>query len=556
MELSPIYQSRLHREQPSTKSIRLVGPSSSVPNFQAMKAEWKGMQPHRQELNYSATMPSQFRRRRDNLGGQADAHLAQEFRYWELREYARDMDRNDIIVGQLFDKACDNVLGSGLVPHPATGDEPLNNEIRLMWEEWATDRRLCDYAWRHPFFKLERFALRGMHIDGDHFAIFRNEQLQLFEGDRVASPDNLNDDVVHGIVLDPKTDRVLKYLFLNYIPGTRKQRVRRTPLSVDSKDITAVPAFDEQGWPNVLHIYDPKRLTQTRGITALAPCFDLVGMFEDINFARLVQQQVVSCIAAFIQSERDNQWGNRQEQDEDDGSTTTLEELTPGLVHRLRPGEKIEGFSPGVPGPEFQEHVRLILRLIGGVVGMPLELVMMDTSDTTFHGYRGVLQMARRGFVRQHMSLISTFHRPIYEHLLRSWLPKLGRAASKNREIYRHAWQVPGFPYVDPKVEAEADKVRLQNLLISPRRLHAEQGNDFDAIYKETIEDNGKAIDEAQAKADELNKRHKDLEFPINWRDILNMDHPAGSTRQVKETNEAPPAPGAAPKGAPKKEPK
>lgn len=544
MELSGLYNTRYRREQPTERAIRLVGQASSVPNFQAAKEAWKGQQPHRQELNYNATQPSQFRRTRLNLGGSADAHYAQEFRYWEMREYARDMDRNDIVVGQLFDKVCDNILGAGLVPHPATDDEVLDTEIRAMWDEWALDPRRCDYAWQHPFTKLERFALRGMHIDGDHFGVFRNDQIQLFEGDRVSSPDNLTDDTVHGIVLDPETSRPLKYLFLKYNPGTRKQRIRRTPLSVNSSDIIPIPAFDNLGNPNVLHVFDPKRLTQTRGVTSLAPCFDYVGMFEDINFARLVQQQVVSCIAAFITSERDMQWGNREEQTETDGSTTTLEELTPGLVHRLRPGEKINAFSPGVPGPDFQQHIRLIVRLLGGTVGMPLELVMMDTSDTTFHGYRGVLQMARRGFIRQHIALVSRFHAPIYQHNLRLWLPKLGRAAEKNKLIFRHAWQVPGFPYVDPKVEAEADKIRLQNVLISPRRLHAEQGNDWDVIYKEQVEDYSKAIDYAQTKADELNKKHKDMEIPINWRDILNMDHPAGSTRQVKETNEPPPAPG------------
>jgi capsid protein len=257
-------------------------------------------------------------------------------------------------------------------------------------------------------------------------------------------------------------------------------------------------------------------------------------MFEDVNFAKLVQQQVVSCIAAFITSERDLQWGAREEQSESDGSTTTLEELTPGLVHRLRPGESLESFSPNVPSPEFMHHVRLIVRLIGGCIGMPLELVMLDTTDTTFHGYRGVLQQARKGFERRQQLIVSCFHRPVVTHLLQQWALE-DPALRRNKNLLRHSWTAPGFPYVDPKVDAQADQIRMRSCLASPRRIHAEQGASWDDVQVEIVDDMGSAIEKALTKAKELNDKFPDEDNPVTWREVLNLDNPAGNTRTVRE---------------------
>lgn len=559
MDLAQLYSKEPTRNGTAQeRSIRVV---HALPAFAGMKAAIK--ERRLQELNYAATDPSQFRRTRNNLGGTGDAHYAQEFRYWNMREYARDMDRNDIFVGQLFTRACDNILGSGLMPHPATGDDGLNAEIRERWKEWAQDPKRCDYSQRHPFWKVEQFNARTAMVDGDAFDIVRASKgpdgdevcLQYHEGDKVASPDNQNDDIVHGIEIDYVTDRVLGYHFLVPKPGQRKQRIRRIPTQVAQNQTIVIPAFDKDtGWPNVLHVFDPERMTQNRGVTVLHACFDAIGMFEDINYARLVQQQVVSSIAAFITSEKNFQFGAQTEETQADASDRVSEEIIPGAMVRLRPGEKVAPFTSGVPGPEFQQHVRLILRLVGGCIGMPLELSMMDTSDTTFHGYRGVLQMARRGFIRQHLALTSRLHRPTYERLVSSWFP--GRTGRQERLLLKHEWQVPGFPYVDPKVEAEADKVRSKNLLTSPRRLHAEQGNNWEDVSKEIVEDYSSAIKMAVKKAKELNTGNDD-EDRVTWRDVLNLDAPAGVTRQVKEQFADPP-PGAAPAGgkpAPKKAP-
>jgi capsid protein len=388
-------------------------------------------------------------------------------------------------------------------------------------------------------------VLRQTFVDGDHLILPQQDlSLQLIEGHQLTSPDNLQDDVVHGVRVDTRTGRPLEYFFLGDKPGQRKWHGRRVPASYQNEDLIRIPAFSENR-PNVFHIFNPQRVSQTRGVTAFRAVFDLLGMFEDINFARLVQQQVVSCVAVFLTRERDYQWGNRTTEDEEDGTTTYFEELSPGLVARLKPGEKAEGFSPAVPNPEFFDHVRLVLRLVGMALGMPLELVTLDTTDTTFHGYRGALDQARISFRRIQKWYSRLFHRRVYQMLVRAWSPELlvGRTAQRvgngKLQLMRHEWHGRGWPYVEPKLDAEADTVRLRNGLTSPRRVHAERsGSEWKQIQKEIVEDYGMAIKNAVAEAEKINQTLDDdsLQPKVTWRDVLNLDAPQGMTRQEKIT--------------------
>lgn len=529
MEFSSFYG---RSETPSSagtgKAIRVIRALEHLqPRLRAMKDEYK--------LNYAATEPSRFRRTRYNLGGTADAHYQNEFRFWEMREYVRDMDRNDPILGQLVNRALDNILGCGMEPEPLTGDPGFNVELKERWNEHKDDPRLVSSSWRFTFADIERLLLRHVFVDGDVCAVPHPEtvQLQLLEGQRLTSPPSF-DNVVHGVELDVESGRVMNYFFLKSNPDQHQVRLRRVPVSVTSDMLTKVPAFDALGEPQVYHVLDPDRITQHRGVTAFHAVFDTLGMLEDVNFARLVQQQVVSCIAAFITRTRDFQWGNREEETEDDGTTTYFEELSPGLTARLRPGEDIKGFSPNVPNPEYLDFVSLILRMIGAALGMPLELVLLDTTRTTFHGYRGVLQQARKSFERKQKWFPRQFHRPYWRRLLRHWFPDWEARLRRDPFFFRHNWKTEGWPYVDPKTDVQADNERLRNGLISPRRLQRERGHDWDEVKQEIVQDWESAIDLAMEAAQRLNEKYDTEE--ISWRDMLNLNNPTGQTVSVART--------------------
>jgi len=495
----------------------LIAPANVKKGFQSGLSKIKAA--------YQAGIPSRFQRIRHRLHGTADAHYSSRLEFNRIREYARDMDRNDAIIGQLTDRAVGNIVGSGFRLIPQTGDKEIDKLHQQRFNKWAKKPSSCDVKSKFSFRAMEGLTLRHRFIDGDIFAIPTDEtKVQLVEGQYVASPANTRDGIVHGVELDDQ-EKVVRYWFQK--PELIDREINVDKVAVGPEGYEKRPAFDRDGNPLVLHIFDPKRVTQSRGVSAFAPVFNITGMFEDTNFAKLVQQQIASCIAMFIERENDFQLGSRRSQTEDDSTTAQLEEISPGLVIRGKKGEKMHAFSPNLQIGEWSDHARMLLRMVGAAIGMPLTLVLLDTTNTTFHGYRGELQQAQMGFKRVQDSLEEQFHRPVYEWLIRQWYSdqEIALYASRGIDLFNHRWSRPGWPYFDPKTEAEADVVALENLLISPRDLANARGRDWEDIVRETVEDRSLAI---RLAVEESQAILSDLGLEVDWRDLLNLKTPTG----------------------------
>lgn len=470
--------------------------------------------------DYEAARSSRFRRARSGLGGTADAHLISEAKYWELREYARDAVRNDMILGQAVDRAVQNIHRTGFDLECQTGDDALDDEIWAAFWGWANDRRVCDVRGLHTLRRLGDLVLSGGFVDGDIFALpLMDGQLQLVEGDCCVTPSGTSRKVRYGIFLD-EVDRPKEYWFAK--PNYDRRNIAKVG------QVTRYPAYDEDGEPAVLHFFRPSRYTATRGVPVFAPVFNTLSMLDDLNLAKLVQAQVVSCIAAFIEGSGVSATGpqtNVSEGQVDGGLSTRIEEkLRPGLMLKRPKGEKITGFSPGVPNPEYFEHAYMLLRIIGANLGLPITLLMLDTHDTVFHGYRGELQQARMGFERIQRDLIELFYAPVYRWKVRQFVES-GRLSSpsvraklENGTLFAHRWQPPAWPYVDPMTDAQADALVIDRGLASPRGVAAGRGLDYDDVVAETVADNAMLIQKAAETAKKLSE---DLGVEITWRDVL-----------------------------------
>lgn len=495
--------------------------TSFVQAFQSLKGEIKA--------NYSAARSSRFRRRRNVplQGAGADYHLSSEGDWLQVLEYARDMDRNDAVVGQIVDRAVANEIQDGIQLDPETGSEELDRELAARWEAWAGNPDECDAAGELTFHQMERLVSRQVKIDGDMMALpLESGALQLVEAHRCRTPKNTKRNVVHGVLLDPQRRR-LEYWFTKdeLDPSKQVQRV---------SEMAQYPVRDDDGNRMLFHVLNPKRVSQTRGVTALAPIFDLQGMFEDTNFAKLVAQQVLSCFVIFRMREDLGSLGGppplgaSEETTHSDGSVKVIENLSPGLEITGAPGEKFDGFSPQIPNPEFFDHMKFILTLIGVNLGLPLVMVLLDAKETNFSGWRGAVDQARMGFRDNQANLIARFHRPVYRWKVRQWLseqPEWERLAGV-RDVFGHRWNPPSWPYIEPYKDAQADALRLDKNLTSPRRLQAERGREWKAVARELVEDRALLIRGALEQATGL-----EGEFPgcgVTWRDLAGV---AGATQ-------------------------
>lgn len=483
--------------------------------------------------DYNAAKSSRYRRARTgvtSLGSSADYHYSSESDYLKIMEYARDMDRNDPIVGQIVDRAVVNTIQDGIKVDPDTGDPSLDEDLSARWREWSEDADQCDVSGEMTFSDMELLALRSCFVDGDILGLPLVEgSMQLIEAHRLRTPSKTKRNVVHGVLMDDRRRRLEYWI--------TKQDIEPHRAIAKVADIFPIAARDGNGNRQVYHIYNPKRVTQTRGVSAFAPIFDEIGMHGDIQFAKLVQQQIVSCFAIFHERETDTSmfgtpdYGAGETDTLSSGDTRTIEGIAPGMEIFGSPGEKLSGFSPNVPNQEYFQHSKLILQVIGVNLGLPLALVLLDASETNFSGWRGAVDQARLGFRRNQKWLINKLHRPVYQWKVRQWIaddPALA-AAERNEAInvYGHKWNPPSWPYIEPLKDAQADLLRVRNTLISPRRLHAERGRDWQDVYREIIEDNKEAIVAAKNAANEINGSITDKN-PVHWRELLSLPTPDG----------------------------
>ncbi len=486
-----------------------------LPNLQE---SFEAARSKRMELRYRAAEPSQYRPDTRLIGGAADAHLW-EYDVWRMRERMREIERDTPIVGQLLDRGVCQVLGSGLRVDPQTGSAKRNALLSDLWREWTETPDLCDFTGRMTFAEIERLALRQMWLDGDSFVLKdeRSGSVLLEEGDRCTSAQNQwtinvdgqERDLVLGVELDGTTRKPLAYYFQRYKPGERQRIWRQVPQVTDER-MVRIPS------DQVLHVYRPRRATQTRGVTAFHPVLDRIYMLEDIEFADLVRQQVSSCIAAFVYSDYGPQWGAQTEENASDGSTLTVEEFSPGMVVQLPPGSKVEGFSPNVSTSDVREQAKQIVREVGLCIGLPLELSLMITSDTTFHGYRGVVEAYKVTARELRTWFSSKLRSSVYRWKVSQWIEE--GLIPDRACCYRHTVHGPTWAYVDPEKDAKADEPRIKAHLASPRQVWAERGRDYEEGVREIAEDGAVKIAAAVKVADELEGAGVE---GVTWRDVL-----------------------------------
>ncbi len=523
----------MRRKPPAPEKRPLAKPSGDM-QHRSVSEQFTDLR-----ADYRAAKNTRFTRQRQGLpamGSGADFHIRNESEFLRIIEKSRDMDRNDAVVGATVDRAVQNTMQGGFILEPKTSDPELNDDIARRWLEWSEDADQCDLAGELCFSEIEYMMLRHVFVDGDIVALPNIlGPLEILEAHRLRTPSNAQRRTVHGVEMSSSRKR-LRYWFTAEDINPNHTAPRLSSMAV-------VGVRNTEGDRDLFHVLNPKRVSQTRGITAFAPVFELLGMLEDLQFAKLLQAQIVSCFAVFRSRHVEykaegvgSKLGPRSvEAGAGGGDDRTIEEISPGMVLNGQAGETLTGFSPNVPNPEFFPHVKMILQLIGINLGLPLVLVLMDGSETNFSGWRGAVDQARLGFRRNQKWMIARFHRPVYRWKLKQWISEdsvlRARSVAMGSDFFRHVWHPPTWPYIEPFKDAKADALRLAENLISPRRIMAERGYTYDDISQEIVDDRSLLIERAVKKAAKM-------PADVSWRDIANMPAPAGAVAPEPESDD------------------
>ena len=180
-----------------------------------------------------------------------------------LRDRMRDLVRNNPHAAKAVSVLVNNIVGGGIMPRAASGDDKLDAQANRLWERWAME---CDADGQLDVYGLQTLACRQMIEAGEVLLRRRPRrpddglavpmQVQLLEADMLDGSRNGDlaggGRIVQGIEFDPIGGRRAYWLFAQH-PGDSVVSARKR---IDSLPI---PAGD------VVHLYEKQR-AQVRGV--------------------------------------------------------------------------------------------------------------------------------------------------------------------------------------------------------------------------------------------------------------------------------------------------
>ncbi len=499
--------------------------------------------------DYNATKQTRFKRVVSGLppsGSGADYHYRSDRQHLYLIELVRDFERNDPIIAAAFNRLVGNVLQGGFTLDPQTGHAEADKILAEKWREWSETPEACDVSGEHDWADMEQMAFRSVIRDGDIWAaMLASGRIRWYEAHRVRTPRNTKRNVVLGVLLDEHRRRKEVWVTKDDIEPWRAL--------AKVGDTTPIPIRDSAGNRNVLQLYFAHRFSQTRGVSACAPSVDTIGMHDDIEFSKMVQQKIVSCYAIFRKRNFSPEGagigtgdGNPTKDDYALGMRRVLEEIYPGMIIDAENGESLEGFSPNVPNPEFFQHALLLLAFVAASLDLPLQVLLLDPTKTNFSGWRGAIDQARIRFGQMQRWLIRKLHRPVYRWKVQQWLAedeRLQRAVVEGANIFGHQWNPPTWQYIEPEKDARADALIVASNLNSRRRVLAKQGLEQSLIAKENAEDNGLVIRCAIEESLKINDEYADgmAKYgmrPVDWHEVAGLPLPSGYSMKLGDQSE------------------
>jgi lambda family phage portal protein len=480
-------------------AMRLVAPRVALRNAQARAMLDAG------KFGYSAARRSRIQATKLGLGGSGDKH-ATSSDLWQLREYSRALDRDNVIASAMLDRACEAIIGTGIDLQVQSGDKTWDAEVEARWSAWwdtEADIRGMLCGWQ-----IEAMAYRAMKVDGDILLVMLGTgQVQAIEADRIATPPELSQSplCINGVQVDAQ-GRPLVFWIAPLDTTTSSGRK-----IYGKKDIRPINAADCVYLPNM------NRFSLTRGVPTFATNMQLFDDIDAFIETCVVHAKIAASHVLFV--ERQNGPANIDSvetvQDADDNDRQE-QVVSPGMIMYGRPGERAQMVGTTQTMVQFGPFVQQLLRFTGLNFGMPLEMLSLDFSQTNYSSARAAMLVAHRSFVCQHKLMTQRMLAPILRWKVREWV---------RDGMLERPFQVSATPpkniSVDPQKDAAADVLKVQNGFTTNREVCAAWGMDWEQIMNQRAEEIKLAMDKAAGLSSEGGG-------VVDWHDLLgaNADAP------------------------------
>lgn len=420
-----------------------------------------------------------------------------------LRNRSSDAARNDWTGESILQKWSTTLIGIAITPRfRRVKDNNRRVEINDLWADFV---KQADADCVLDLYGMQTLAVRSWIERGEMFARRRYRsfgdglrvpmQVQLLESDMVP---NFNADtfqglpttntIKSGIEIDRKGRRVAYWVYKDH-PGDKPTGIGSSPAA---SLLVRVPAED------MLHMFEPKRIGQRRGVPTMAPILAKLRGVADFEDTTLERQKLANLIVGFISRDLpsfDNTDPNVMAaltglDAELDENASPLLPMKPGLMQELEDGQKVTWSNPPDAGVNYSEYMRTSHLGTTAGTGLPYELAVGDIKGVSDRTLRVVINEFRRfASQRQWQIIIPQFCQRIIEwfadaSVLAGDIPLSERDAVVRAEHAPHGWE-----YIHPTQDVQGKVMEVQNGFRSRSSVIGEAGDDPDVVDKERAED-------------------------------------------------------------------
>lgn len=420
-----------------------------------------------------------------------------------LRNRSSDAARNDWTGESTLQKWATTLIGIAITPRfRRIKSKDRRAEINDLWADFV---RQADADCVLDLYGMQTLAVRSWLERGEMFARRRFRsfsdglrvpmQVQLLESDMVPNFDATTfpglparNTIKSGIEFDNKGRRIAYWVYKDH-PGDAPTGIGSNPAA---SLLVRVPAED------MLHMFEPKRIGQRRGVPTMAPILAKLRGVADFEDTTLERQKLANLIVGFIS--RDLPSYDPTDPNtaaaltglpaQLDGEASPLLPMKPGLMQELEDGQKVTWSKPPDAGVNYSEYMRTSHLGTTAGTGLPYEIAVGDIKGVSDRTLRVVINEFRRfASQRQWQIVIPQFCQRIIDWFADAAVLTGDLSLTEREDVVRAEHAPHGWEYIHPTQDVQGKVMEVKAGFRSRSSVIGEQGDDPDVVDKERAED-------------------------------------------------------------------
>lgn len=447
----------------------------------------------------------------------------------------RDVVRNDGFAAGAVNRMLDSTIGGAYRLSSMPDYRALSRFSSKFDAVWAEDFRLAvesewrgysedighynDQARAMTIHQQFRQALGHMLIDGDALALTHWLPERVGRGGarfatafQIVDPDRLSNPYSNGNGVAPMDTQFMRggiELDHQGVPiayHIRKAHQNDYFASLDSVIWERIAREDDDGFMRVIHHFERQRADQHRGVSVFAPILGRLKLLARYYGVELQAATIASVFGTYVTSPYDPAMvEDALNPDGQDGMSwyqgmradfhkERKPMLNNAVIPTLAPGEKLETVSAERPNSAFGDFTRQMLLGISTALGISVEQLTNDYSETNYSSARAAIAETERTVKRRLAEFNSGVANPMFatwmdEGFRRKMFPLPNGAPDymEARTAYsRCAWRGPGAGLVDGLKERQASILGIDaNLTTMQDEIADESGRDWREIMEQ-----------------------------------------------------------------------